>query len=80
VTDVNLLNRYDPFSPSVYGETGFDIVETMLTALSLKEDSKVIDLGSGVGNVVLQIAAQARVQMVWGIELNDIPADYARVR
>ncbi len=74
------LNQYEPFSPSVYGETGYQIIETMLKNVPLDKQSTVIDLGSGVGQVVLQIAASVDVAKVYGIEKEDVPNAYAKVR
>lgn len=37
-----------------------------------------IDLGSGVGNVVLHVSALANCKFVYGIEHEETPATYAR--
>ncbi|CAG0917717.1 unnamed protein product [Notodromas monacha] len=78
VSNPERLNCYTAFTPSVYGETKFETIEKMLECISLDENSVVIDLGSGVGQVVLQIAASARVKMVYGIEKEEIPNTYAQ--
>jgi tRNA1(Val) A37 N6-methylase TrmN6 len=41
--------------------------------------STFLDVGSGVGSVVLQVAAQLNVRKAVGIELLETPADYAQV-
>ena len=41
------LNQYEAFSPEVYGETGFDIIEQMLSRIPLNENEVFLDLGSG---------------------------------
>lgn len=41
------LNHYEPFSPQVYGETSYDLVEEMLKRIPLTENDAFIDLGSG---------------------------------
>nr|XP_031529785.1 histone-lysine N-methyltransferase, H3 lysine-79 specific isoform X1 [Vicugna pacos] len=57
VTDPEKLNNYEPFSPEVYGETSFDLVAQMIDEIKMTEDDLFVDLGSGVGQVVLQVAA-----------------------
>ena len=46
--------------------------------INLTEDQTFIDLGSGVGNVVLHVAALANCKHVYGIEYEETPAGYAR--
>ncbi|CAF3404572.1 unnamed protein product [Rotaria sp. Silwood1] len=78
VTDPDKLRAYEPFSPSVYGETSPDLIDSILKLINLTEDQTFIDLGSGVGNVVLHVAALANCKHVYGIEYEEIPATYAR--
>ncbi|CAF4324318.1 unnamed protein product, partial [Rotaria magnacalcarata] len=49
VTDPDKLRDYEPFSPSVYGETSPDLIDSILQVLNLTDDQTFIDLGSGVG-------------------------------
>nr|XP_015904876.1 uncharacterized protein LOC107437400 isoform X2 [Parasteatoda tepidariorum] len=77
VTDPEKLNQYEPFSPEVYGETSFDFIIQMIEELDITEDDIFIDLGSGVGQVVLQMAAITSCKKCIGIEKADIPAKYA---
>ncbi|ELT94630.1 hypothetical protein CAPTEDRAFT_225868 [Capitella teleta] len=79
VIDPDKLNSYEPFSPEVYGETSFELVNQMITSVELTEDDSFIDLGSGVGQVVLQIAAATPCKTCIGIEKADVPAEYARL-
>ena len=79
VVEPEKLNQYEPFSPQVYGETSNDLVDQMLKKVALKETDVFIDLGSGVGNVVLQVAATVRCKRCYGIEKADWPAYYAEV-
>ncbi|UJR15655.1 hypothetical protein I4U23_002591 [Adineta vaga] len=78
VTDPDKLRDYEPFSPSVYGETSPDLIDSILKMINLTEDQTFIDLGSGVGNVVLHVAALANCKNVYGIEYEETPAAYAR--
>uniref|UniRef100_UPI00358DF8A1 histone-lysine N-methyltransferase, H3 lysine-79 specific isoform X2 n=1 Tax=Myxine glutinosa TaxID=7769 RepID=UPI00358DF8A1 len=77
VTDPDKLNSYEPFSPEVYGETSFDLVAQMIDEVHMGEDDTFVDLGSGVGQVVLQVAAATRCRHCYGVEKADIPAQYA---
>ncbi|XP_029421272.1 histone-lysine N-methyltransferase, H3 lysine-79 specific isoform X3 [Nannospalax galili] len=77
VTDPEKLNNYEPFSPEVYGETSFDLVAQMIDETKMTEDDLFVDLGSGVGQVVLQVAAATNCKHHYGVEKADIPAKYA---
>ncbi|XP_040447779.1 histone-lysine N-methyltransferase, H3 lysine-79 specific isoform X7 [Falco naumanni] len=77
VTDPEKLNNYEPFSPEVYGETSFDLVAQMIDEIKMTEDDLFVDLGSGVGQVVLQVAAATNCKHHYGVEKADIPAKYA---
>uniref|UniRef100_A0A8C2ZZ86 Histone-lysine N-methyltransferase, H3 lysine-79 specific n=1 Tax=Cyclopterus lumpus TaxID=8103 RepID=A0A8C2ZZ86_CYCLU len=77
VTDPEKLNNYEPFSPEVYGETSFDLVAQIINEMEMMEDDTFVDLGSGVGQVVLQVAAATNCKHYYGVEKADIPATYA---
>lgn len=77
VTDPEKLNNYEPFSPEVYGETSFDLVAQMIDEIKMTEDDLFVDLGSGVGQVVLQVAATTSCKHHFGVEKAEIPANYA---
>ena len=77
VKDPDKLNLYEPFSPEVYGETSFDLVAQMVKAIPFKSDEVFLDLGSGVGQVVLQVAASTNIKECFGIEKAETPAKYA---
>ncbi|XP_033737590.1 histone-lysine N-methyltransferase, H3 lysine-79 specific-like isoform X2 [Pecten maximus] len=77
VKDPERLNQYEPFSPEVYGETSFDLVDQMIKSINFSETDYFIDLGSGVGQVVLQVAAATSCKMCYGIEKAEYPAMYA---
>ncbi|XP_053394134.1 serine-rich adhesin for platelets-like isoform X4 [Mercenaria mercenaria] len=77
VQDPDKLNQYEPFSPEVYGETSFDLVDQMVKSIKFTEDDYFIDLGSGVGQVVLQVAAATPCKLCYGIEKAEWPAAYA---
>ena len=79
VLDPDKLNHYEPFSPQVYGETSFDLIDQLLNRITLKETDTFIDLGSGVGNVVLHVAAASNCKRCYGFEKAEWPAFYANV-
>lgn len=78
VTNAEELNRYEPFSPYVYGETSFDLIAQVIDHIKLTKDDVFVDLGSGVGQVILQVAATAMCNVCIGIERADVPAKYAK--
>ncbi|XP_059477589.1 histone-lysine N-methyltransferase, H3 lysine-79 specific isoform X2 [Neocloeon triangulifer] len=77
IEDPDKLNQYEPFSPEVYGETSFDLVLQMIEKVCPTPEDIFIDLGSGVGQVVLQMAAATNCKICYGIEKADMPARYA---
>lgn len=79
VTDPDKLNQYEPFSPEVYGETSFDLVCQMIDQIDISTEDTFIDLGSGVGQVVLQVAAATPCKSCLGIEKADVPSRYSGV-
>uniref|UniRef100_A0A1B0CPA7 Histone-lysine N-methyltransferase, H3 lysine-79 specific n=1 Tax=Lutzomyia longipalpis TaxID=7200 RepID=A0A1B0CPA7_LUTLO len=77
VDDPDKLNQYEPFSPEVYGETSYDLVCQMIDQIDISPDDVFIDLGSGVGQVVLQMAAATHTKICLGIERAEFPTRYA---
>ncbi|XP_071953003.1 uncharacterized protein [Antedon mediterranea] len=77
IMDPDRLNAYEPFSPEVYGETSYDLVAQMIEEVNLTSDDNFIDLGSGVSQVVLQVASATNCKLAYGIEKADVPAEYA---
>ena len=65
----------------VYGETSFGLICQILDKLHpISKDNKFVDLGSGVGQVVLQVAALTECEISFGIEKANTPAKYSEVR
>lgn len=77
VTDPEKLNQYEPFSPEVYGETSYDLVCQMIDQIEITPEDVFIDLGSGVGQVVLQMAAATPCKICLGLEKAEVPSRYA---
>lgn len=67
------------FIVQVYGETSYDLVCQMIDQIEITEDDIFIDLGSGVGQVVLQMAAATPCKVCYGVEKADTPSVYAEV-
>lgn len=63
----------------MYGETSFELVNQMIKSINFTEETSFIDLGSGVGQVVLQVAAATQAKYCYGIEKAEWPAMYAEV-
>ncbi|EAU93345.2 histone-lysine N-methyltransferase [Coprinopsis cinerea okayama7 len=74
--NVRKLKRYEAFSSTVYGELMPNLVYEILKITNLNENSLFLDLGSGVGNVVVQASLQTGCRS-FGIELMPEPARVA---
>ncbi|EXJ55696.1 hypothetical protein A1O7_08625 [Cladophialophora yegresii CBS 114405] len=65
---VNLVRQYEGFSDNVYGELLPKFLSQIFKETNLKSDQVFIDLGSGVGNCVLQAALETGCES-WGCEV-----------
>lgn len=74
---VHKLARYEAFSDQVYGELMPPFVSDIIHATGLREGMLFLDLGAGVGNVVLQAALETGCR-AYGIEMMLEPAKIAR--
>ena len=79
VGDPTKLNRYKGWSEEVYGEFSSNLISQIVQEVPVKETDSFIDLGSGVGQVVLQVSAESCCKDSWGIEKQQHPAEYALV-
>jgi H3 lysine-79-specific histone-lysine N-methyltransferase len=70
------LNHYQAFSDSVYGELMPPLVSRILSLARARPGTLLLDLGGGVGNVVLQAALQSGCS-AFGVELMEKPAEMA---
>ncbi|XP_060807774.1 histone-lysine N-methyltransferase, H3 lysine-79 specific isoform X2 [Amyelois transitella] len=77
VADPDKLNQYEPFSPEVYGETSYELVCQMIDQIDITAEDVFVDLGSGVGQVVLQMAAATPCRVCLGVEKAEVPSKYA---
>ncbi|OSD05613.1 DOT1-domain-containing protein [Trametes coccinea BRFM310] len=74
---VHKLTRYEAFSSEVYGELMPMFVTDIIKATGLREGMLFVDLGAGVGNVVLQAALETGCR-AYGIEIMPEPAKIGR--
>jgi [histone H3]-lysine79 N-trimethyltransferase len=65
---VELLKQYTNGTDNVYGELLPRFISRVLKQTKLKSDQIFVDLGSGVGNVVLQAALESGCES-WGCEM-----------
>ncbi|EXJ84482.1 hypothetical protein A1O3_05150 [Capronia epimyces CBS 606.96] len=76
---VNLVRHYESFSDNVYGELLPKFLSRIFKETNLKSDHVFIDLGSGVGNCVLQAALETGCES-WGCEVMDNPNALAQLQ
>ena len=77
--NVDSLNQYKVGSDNVYGELLPRLVSDIFAKTSLTHEQVFIDLGSGVGNVVLQAALEVGCES-WGIEMMPNPCELAELQ
>ncbi|KIY47005.1 DOT1-domain-containing protein, partial [Fistulina hepatica ATCC 64428] len=73
---VPTLKKYEAFSSTVYGELMPSLSYEIVRLTKLHQDSLFLDLGSGVGQVVVQAALQSGCMGV-GVEISEQPAEIA---
>ncbi|SMR58979.1 unnamed protein product [Zymoseptoria tritici ST99CH_1E4] len=76
---VETLRRYENFSNNVYGELLPRFCSEIFQKTGLNHKQVFVDLGSGVGNVVLQAALEIGCES-WGIEMMDNPCELAALQ
>ena len=82
--DKSLLTQAEAWSEEVYGEVQYSLVEEMIEKLKLpphhlkfSKSDIFLDLGSGIGQVPLQVAATTNIGKSYGIEKCDYRAKQA---
>jgi hypothetical protein len=73
----HLLNNYQGFSNNVYGEINYSFVRDIIKNAPILPSDVFLDLGSGIGNVVLQVAAECLCES-YGIEIMENPSQFAK--
>lgn len=78
VEDEKALNKhYEPFSSCTYGETSFNRMQMIIDEIKPTAQDVFVDLGSGVGQLVVHMAGGSRVKKAHGIEIAKLPARFA---
>ena len=72
----HLLREYENGTSLVYGEILPRFMNTIFKETRLKSDQVFLDLGSGVGNCVLQASLEIGCES-WGCEIMKNPCDFA---
>lgn len=70
------VRKYAAFSSLTYGELLFKFVDEIVQKTGVRSNSLFLDLGSGVGNVVMQVALQTGCT-AYGIEVQEVAASIA---
>lgn len=78
VTDPSSLNKYQSFTSETYGETNFSQMDKIIQTLNWTEDDVFVDLGSGIGSLVMQVSAMTPAAKSVGIEIQPTPCTYAK--
>nr|KAJ3420738.1 Nucleosomal histone H3-Lys79 methylase [Polyrhizophydium stewartii] len=73
----HLLNNYEGFSNNVYGEIKHSFVQDLIKNAEIQPHHIFLDMGSGIGNVILQVSAQCLCES-YGIEIMEIPSQLAK--
>lgn len=73
------LNNYQAFSNHVYGEINSILIKEFIEKTNITSKSVFIDMGCGIGNVVLQVAAQTACE-AHGIEIMETPCKLAKLQ
>ncbi|KAJ2077864.1 Nucleosomal histone H3-Lys79 methylase [Coemansia sp. RSA 988] len=73
---VDMLRQYKAFSNNVYGEILPTLISEFIERTDISHESVFLDLGCGIGNVVLQVAAQTGCSAT-GVEIMEVPASFA---
>ncbi|KAI9356250.1 histone methylation protein DOT1-domain-containing protein [Zopfochytrium polystomum] len=70
---VDSLRAYKGFSNYVYGEVKHSLISEFISKTGLSPGQCFLDMGSGTGNAVLQVASEALCES-YGVEIMDNPA------
>ncbi|EGD90090.1 histone-lysine N-methyltransferase, H3 lysine-79 specific [Trichophyton rubrum D6] len=76
---VESLKKYESGTDNVYGELLPRFISDIFQKTHLKSDQVFVDLGSGVGNVVLQASLEVGCES-WGCEMMQNACDLARLQ
>ncbi|KAK3333323.1 histone-lysine N-methyltransferase, H3 lysine-79 specific [Cercophora scortea] len=77
--NIELLAKYKNGSDNVYGELLHPFISNILERTKVSSDKVFVDLGSGVGNVVLQAALELGCES-WGCEMMENACNLAEAQ
>ncbi|KAJ9067622.1 Nucleosomal histone H3-Lys79 methylase [Entomophthora muscae] len=75
--DADNLTNYKAFSNQVYGEVNSSLIGRFIKLANIDKRSLFVDMGCGIGNVVIQIAGQTGCKTA-GIEIMELPANLSK--
>ena len=79
VDNEKALNKhYEAFSSQTYGETSYERMQMILEEIQPSESDVFVDLGSGVGQLVVHAAGATKLKGAYGIEIAHLPARFAK--
>ncbi|EGF77828.1 hypothetical protein BATDEDRAFT_91271 [Batrachochytrium dendrobatidis JAM81] len=73
----HILEQAYGFSNNVYGEIKHSFVRDIIKHADIQPHHTFLDMGSGIGNVILQVAAECLCEC-YGIEIMETPSELAR--
>ncbi|KAL7074203.1 hypothetical protein ACQ4LE_006339 [Meloidogyne hapla] len=79
VDNEKALNKhYEAFSSQTYGETSYERMQMIIEELKPTQKDVFVDLGSGVGQLVVHMAGGTQVHRAVGIEIASLPSKFAK--
>ena len=80
IPDAKKLKNYRAFSNFVYGELMPSLLSKSYKQCNMNNESVFMDLGSGVGNCVLQAALEYNCKLSYGIEIMEEPSKLTKAQ
>ncbi|CAK5090255.1 unnamed protein product [Meloidogyne enterolobii] len=79
VDNEKALNKhYEAFSSQTYGETSYERMQMIIEELKPSQKDVFVDLGSGVGQLVVHMAGGTLAHRAVGIEIASLPSKFAK--
>ncbi|CAK5090661.1 unnamed protein product [Meloidogyne enterolobii] len=79
VDNEKALNKhYEAFSSQTYGETSYERMQMIIEELKPSQKDVFVDLGSGVGQLVVHMAGGTLTHRAVGIEIASLPSKFAK--
>lgn len=68
INDTSVFKQYTPFSNETYGELNPNFIEDIIRNAEISPRDVFLDIGSGIGNVAIQVATQVGCTSI-GVEI-----------